>query len=633
MFELKNITKTFGGEVALKNVSLSISGGMNYIIGASGSGKTTLLRILSSMDRQYEGEAFYCGRNLKELSDQDRSQFYATELGFIAQGFHLIDELTVRENILVPTYLSRNDSEKRLSMLLKKLGIEKLADQKVHTLSGGQKQRVAIARELMKDPQVLIADEPTAALDAKTAHEIGALLTSIAKERTVIVVTHDISLIQGKCSIFELDKGVLIRSDKGDSTTKAHSRSTENLRLTMRSALRMAGVTGKRQMGKLLSIVLAMAIAASCLAVNFSGMLNGSSSEAFQELLEKQGNSVLNLLLVPSFTSGGEVGKENPGVPQGVEQDISGLLEEYQNDDRIEAIIMDAPMEDMVVTVDGKDFIIEESGQSPNFNQIIAGRIADNSKNEIVLPKILVKKMGYTNEEILGKELSFVGSVYNWDSGKPVAMPISFTAKVSGIADTSYGIEFDGKVEQFEHEDSLFPSLAIMKDIYAQAEKENPSFSFTIRADSPEHFLELYDELMAKGIVPLGQAELIRDIMGLKGTALVQTGLSSALIVILSVLAALSVCLVCGFMRRKEYAVYRLCGYTKNSIVLLTLVEYTGMFLLTGLFSMIVALLLSVPLWLGCALSFGVSAFCFAETCLISTSVNPLTALKTGGRG
>lgn len=633
MFELKNITKTFGGEVALKNVSLSISGGMNYIIGASGSGKTTLLRILSSMDRQYEGEAFYCGRNLKELSDQDRSQFYATELGFIAQGFHLIDELTVRENILVPTYLSRNDSEKRLSMLLKKLGIEKLADQKVRTLSGGQKQRVAIARELMKDPQVLIADEPTAALDAKTAHEIGALLTSIAKERTVIVVTHDISLIQGKCSVFELDKGVLIRSDKGDSTTKAHSRSTENLRLTMRSALRMAGVTGKRQMGKLLSIVLAMAIAASCLAVNFSGMLNGSSDEAFQELLEKQGNSVLNLLLVPSFTSGGEVDNENPGVPQGVEQDISGLLEEYQNDDRIEAIIMDAPMEDMVVTVDGKDFIIEESGQSPNYNQIIAGRIADNSKNEIVLPKILVKKMGYANEEILGKELSFIGSVYNWDSGKPVAMPISFNAKVSGIADTSYGIEFDGKVEQFEYEDSLFPSLAIMKDIYAQAEKENPSFSFTIRADSPEHFLELYDELMAKGIVPLGQAELIRDIMGLKGTALVQTGLSSALIVILSVLAALSVCLVCGFMRRKEYAVYRLCGYTKNSIVLLTLVEYTGMFLLTGLFSMIVALLLSVPLWLGCALSFGVSAFCFAETCLISTSVNPLTALKTGGRG
>lgn len=633
MFELKNITKVFEKETALRDVSLSITGGMNYITGASGSGKSTLLRILSAMDTQYEGEALYRGRNLKKLTHQERAQLYATELGFIAQDFHLIDELTVRENILVPAYLNSNDSENRLNMILKKLRIEKLADQKVRSLSGGQKQRVAIARELMKNPTVLIADEPTAALDAKTAHEIGELLALIAKERTVIVVTHDTSLIQGECSVFELDKGILTRTDKADSTAKAHNRSTEPSRLTLSSALRISGVSARRQMGKLLSIVLAMTIAASCLVVNFSDMLNGSSNKAFQELLKKQGNSVLNLLLVPSFTSGGEVGSENPDVPQSVEQDISGLLEEYKNDSRIEAIIMDAPLNDMVVTADGKDYIIEQSGQSPNYNEMVAGHIADNNKKEIVLPQILVKKMGYTNEEILGKKLSFIGSVYNWDSGEPVAMPVSFTATVSGVADTSYGIEFEDKVERFEHEDSLFPSLAIMEDIYAQAKKEDPSFSFTIRADSPEHFLELYDELMAKGIVPLGHIELIRDIVGLKGTTLVQTGVSHVLIAILSVLAALSVCLVCSLMRRKEYAVYRLCGYTKTDIALLTLAEYTGMFLLTGLLSVIAALLLGVQAWLGFALSFGVSVGCLAETCLISALVNPLTVLKTGVRG
>lgn len=633
MFELKNITKVFENEVALRDVSLSITGGMNCILGASGSGKTTLLRILSAMDTKYEGEAIYNGRNLKRLTGQERARLYAAELGFIPQGFHLIDELTVRENVLVTTYLEPNDSEKRLNMILKKLGIESLADQKVRTLSGGQKQRVAIARELMKDPQVLIADEPTAALDSKTAREIGDLLMAIAKERTVIVVTHDPSLIQGKCSVFELEKGILTRADKADGTTKTHSHTTKPLRLTLRSALRMAGVTVRRQMGKFFSVTLATVISASCLAVNFSGMLNGSSNEAFQELLEKQGNSVLNLLIVPSFTSGGEVGKENPDVPQNVEQDISGLLEKYQNDSRIEAIIMDAPMEDMVVTAGGKDFIIEESGQSPNFNQMIAGRIADNSKNEIVLPQILVKKMRYTNEEILGKELSFVGSVYNWDSGEPVAMPVSFTATVSGVADTSYGIEFDGKVERFEHEDSLFPSLSIMKDIYAQAEKEDPSFSFTIRADSPEHFLQLYDELMAKGIVPLGQIELVRDIVGLKGTARIQTGVSYALLAVLSVLAALSVCLVCSLMRKKEYAVYYLSGYTKADVALLTLTEYTVMFLFTGILSVIAALLLSIPAWLGFVLGLGVSVGCFAETCIISALVNPLIALKTGERG
>lgn len=216
MFELKNITKVFENEVALRDVSLSITGGMNCILGASGSGKTTLLRILSAMDTKYEGEAIYNGRNLKRLTGQERARLYAAELGFIPQGFHMIDELTVRENVLVTTYLEPNDSEKRLNMILKKLGIESLADQKVRTLSGGQKQRVAIARELMKDPQVLIADEPTAALDSKTAREIGDLLMAIAKERTVIVVTHD--------PLSHSEQMFCLRAGKRDSDQSRQSR-------------------------------------------------------------------------------------------------------------------------------------------------------------------------------------------------------------------------------------------------------------------------------------------------------------------------------------------------------------------------------------------------------------------------
>ena len=633
MFELRNITRTFGDEAALRDVSISISGGMNYIIGASGSGKTTLLRILSAMDTQYEGEAFYQGKNLKKLTRQERSQLYAGELGFIAQGFHLIDELTVRENILVPTYLNRNDSEKGLALLLKKLKIEKLADQKVRTLSGGQKQRVAIARELMKDPQVLIADEPTAALDTKTAQEIAELLAGIAKERTVIVVTHDTSLIRGKCSVFTLDKGSLVKVEKSDGIRKTNSRSGSPAGLSWRSALSMACVNGKRQLGKLLSIVLAMAIAASCLAVNCSGMLSGSSNAAFQELIEKQGNSVLNLSIISSFMGASGTGGGTPGQAQSVDQDISGLLQEYQDDSRVAAIIMNAPIDHMAVTADGKEFTIETSGQAPVFNKMVAGKIADNSKNEIVLPQVLVKKMGYSNEEIVGKELSFTGSVFNWDSGQPVAMPISFVATVSGVADTSYGIEFEEEVMRLEHEDSLFPSLAIMKEIYAQAERKDPNYNFTIRADSPEHLLELYDEFMARGIVPLGHIELIRDIVGLQGTAMAQTGVSYTLIGILSVLAVLSVCLVCVMMRRKEYAVYDLCGFSRTDFARLILVEYAGLFLMTGLVSMAATLLMRVPAWLGLALSLGVCAGCFAENFLLATHIDPMTALKTGGRG
>lgn len=633
MFELKNITKTFGCETVLRDVSLSITGGMNYITGASGSGKTTLLCILSALDAKYEGEALYCGRNLKNLTKGERARLYAEELGFIAQDFHLIDELTVRENVLVPAYLNRRGSETRMKLLLKKLGIGELADQKVCTLSGGQKQRTAIARELMKDPQVLIADEPTAALDSKTARETGELLREIARERTVIVVTHDRSLIQGKCSVFELDKGELIRAEQAEETSKKQNRTTERIGLSIRSALQMAKVTVRRQMGKLLFHVLAMVIAASCLAVNFSGRLSGSSQKAFRELIEKQGNSVLNLTIVSSFMSGADWDQDAEGGAKEVNQDISGLLEEYQSDRRVGAILMEAPMDDMVVTADGKDFIIETSGQAPNFNQMVAGKIADNRKKEIVLPRILVKKMGYTNEEILGKELDFIGSVFNWESGQPVAMPVSFTASVCGVADTSYSISFEEEVMQFEHEDSLFPSLAVMKDIYAQAGKEDSNFSFTIRPDSPEHYLEICDELMARGIVPLGQTELIRDIVGIKGTALAQTGVSYVLLAVLSVLAAFSVCLICGLMRKKEYAVYLLCGFTKKDFALLALAEYAGMFLAGGCLSIFPALLLGIPVWMGFALGFGVAAVCFIETYLISVRIDPMTALKTGGRG
>lgn len=632
MLELKNITKRFGAEVVLQDVSLSINGGMNYIVGISGSGKTTLLRILSAMDTQYEGEAFYDGKNLKTLTEQERAQLYGTELGFVAQGFHLIGELTVRENILVPAYRKPEGKEDRLKALLKKLKLEKLADQKVSTLSGGQKQRVAIARELMKDPRVLIADEPTAALDARTAREIGELLCAIARERTVIVVTHDTSLIQGKCSVFELDKGVLRKCRVAEGASQQPRSVGQKGRLGLCAALRMALVTGRRQPGKLLSLAAAVAIAASCLAMNCGGLLDGSSNQAFRELLKKQGNSVMNLEIVPSFMGASGVEEETSEGPQSVDQDISGLLEEYQEDSRVEAIIMDAPMDDMVVTLDGKDFIIESTGQAPVFNRMVAGKLADNSKYEIVLPQILVKKLGCTNEEIIGKELPFIGSVYNWDSGEPVTMPISFTATVSGVADTSYGIEYEGKVMVLEHEDSLFPSLAIMKDIYKQAGKKDPSFGFTIRPDSPEHYLEIYDELMGKGIVPLGQVELLRDVVGLKGDALAQTGISYVLLAVLSALAVLSVCLICSLMRKKEYAIYRLSGYTKGNLAALTLAESAGVFLVSGFLSMAAALLLGVPVWLGLVLSLGLSGICFAETCLVVFQVSPLTALKTGGR-
>ena len=137
-------------------------------------------------------------KTLKTLTSNEKSYFYNNIFGFVWQDFNLLEDLSVLENVLLPQYLKDNQNQKNAEKILKELEIFNLAQQKVKYLSGGQKQRVAIARELMKNPQVIIADEPTSALDEKTSKITMDILKTISKNRTVIIVTHDTSLIGHK---------------------------------------------------------------------------------------------------------------------------------------------------------------------------------------------------------------------------------------------------------------------------------------------------------------------------------------------------------------------------------------------------------------------------------------------------
>lgn len=210
MFEIKNVSKQYNGEFALNHISFTMGKGLHFIVGASGSGKTTLLKIISGMEQDFDGEAYYCGKSIKELTSNEKGYYYNNIFGFVWQDFNLLEDLSVLENVLLPQYLKNNQNQKNAETILKDLKIVDLAHQQVKYLSGGQKQRVAIARELMKNPQVIIADEPTSALDEKTAKSTMDILKAISKKRTVIVVTHDTNLVDSKSNILNLDKGELI---------------------------------------------------------------------------------------------------------------------------------------------------------------------------------------------------------------------------------------------------------------------------------------------------------------------------------------------------------------------------------------------------------------------------------------
>jgi putative ABC transport system ATP-binding protein len=170
------------------------------VMGPSGSGKSTLLNLIAGLDRPTSGAVTVAGRRIETLGEAALARFRARHVGIIFQFFNLLDDLTVEDNVLLPAQLagaSRRQARARTSDLLTRMGIADYRDSYPARLSGGQRQRVAIARALVNSPELLLADEPTGALDSATGQEIGRLLLELnAAGQTLVLVTHDPALAQ-----------------------------------------------------------------------------------------------------------------------------------------------------------------------------------------------------------------------------------------------------------------------------------------------------------------------------------------------------------------------------------------------------------------------------------------------------
>lgn len=180
----------------LSGINLRIEKGeFLTIMGPSGSGKSTLMNIIGCLDRPTEGQVFINGTNLQIMSDDELARLRGLEIGFIFQTFNLVPRLTAFENVLLPTFANSRigeDTHKRAKDLLEMIGLEDRLHHKPGELSGGQAQRVSIARALINDPAILLADEPTGNLDSKTGAEILRIFVDLnAEGRTVVIVTHD----------------------------------------------------------------------------------------------------------------------------------------------------------------------------------------------------------------------------------------------------------------------------------------------------------------------------------------------------------------------------------------------------------------------------------------------------------
>lgn len=221
MIEIKNINKTYNlGKAnafqALKDVSLTVEDGeMVAIIGKSGAGKSTLMHIIGCIDDFENGTYILGGEDISKIKERKRAYIRNKDIGIVMQDFALVEDYTAIENVMIPLFFSKEKSKQskkeRAKAALKKLGIEELAGKKVNKLSGGQKQRVAIARAIVNNPEILLADEPTGALDVKTSSEMMGVFKELnGQGMTVIIITHDMEVAEACGRVIEISDGKIV---------------------------------------------------------------------------------------------------------------------------------------------------------------------------------------------------------------------------------------------------------------------------------------------------------------------------------------------------------------------------------------------------------------------------------------
>ncbi|MGL4997690.1 ABC transporter ATP-binding protein [Cetobacterium sp.] len=219
ILKLSNVSKTYNGiDNILKSIDLNIQKGeFIAIIGQSGSGKSTLLNIVGALDNPTKGDIYFNGNNISKYNSEERAQFRNKNIGFIFQFHFLLSQFNVMENILIPNWIkvgkAYKTEEKRVLQILENMNLKDIAYRNIKDISGGQQQRIAIARALLNNPEIVLADEPTGNLDSKTSTQIYNILReiNIKYKTTFLIVTHNpdiaalcdrvIEIIDGKINL------------------------------------------------------------------------------------------------------------------------------------------------------------------------------------------------------------------------------------------------------------------------------------------------------------------------------------------------------------------------------------------------------------------------------------------------
>jgi len=444
--EMKNLNKYYpisGAKdfQALKDVNLSLEKGeLVSIIGESGSGKSTLMNLLGGLDSQFSGEITVDGKKMSTFNDQDFVNFHKEKIGFVFQSFNLVSHLSVLDNVTLAMTLSNVDKKTRNTRakeVLKQLGLEEQYNKKPSQLSGGQKQRVAIARALVNDPDIIIADEPTGALDSQTTDQVLDIIQEIAKTgKLVIMVTHSERVAARSSRVVTIDDGKII-GDVHQSSVLLHENTFElekknkSQNLSFFAAIRLALLNMKEKLWRNVLIALGGSIGIMSVVVMLS--LGEGVNDYLTETMNANVNPLVSEVKMPIARASGPtsssdadsslmittpVGAEIPagqtptGPPAGVTQSdpfAEENLEELRNIPHVAELNLAYSS----FTIGSDNVIYEDIKHSFMTFGTTSGMTDSNilyglfpSEGEILVTEGIANQMSTTSEEAIGKEVT-----------------------------------------------------------------------------------------------------------------------------------------------------------------------------------------------------------------------------------
>lgn len=545
MVILKNLFKSFGEVKICDDVNYTFrEKGLTCFFGPSGSGKTTIFNLIAGFDRSYDGEIEVNDTKLNGLSIEDLCKYRFNNIGFIFQNYNLFKGYTALENVLMGIHLESDITEgeklKRALDLLNSLGLEEQKNQKIETLSGGQKQRVAIARELINEPKIILADEPTGALDSESTKAIMEILKDISKTKQVIMISHDEDVLEYADEVIELDDNkikVRLKKEKDEEELAIayeadNGKTKKEPKLDKKTAKSISLKNFKIHMFKFILAAVIIAFGSSAFVASLS--TKKITNNIINDFKTK--NFFYNIGSIPTLING-----------EKVTDNLSKLYDDIKANENLENVYYQYDLENLKIKNGDKSIDIPVKVPTVIAKETMAyGNMPRSNKNEIAISSNVANRITDDIKSLIGREVVFE---YINKEGKSEEVKVT----VSGLTNSIYqdfilSDDLEGKI--YEN---------------TQIDKENPTaISFTVK--DFEKIPDVEKELKSNDIGVFTKATEVQAFQKSFTSLLKLYTVLSYLILIVGLVISAIILYRVTIERYTEIGTLGALGYTKSNI-------------------------------------------------------------------